>query len=40
MSKEWAKKDRHHLSHGVPKPHMPLPKGKSFVQMFPTWRDR
>jgi hypothetical protein len=30
MAKGWANKGRYHPSHGVPKPHMPLPKGKGF----------
>jgi hypothetical protein len=30
----------YHPSHGVPEPHMPLPKGKGFVYMVPAWRDR
>jgi hypothetical protein len=40
MAKEWANKDRYHPSHGVPEPRMSLPKGKGFVYMVPTWRDR
>jgi hypothetical protein len=28
MAKEWANKDRYNPSHGVPKPRMPLPRGK------------
>jgi hypothetical protein len=39
MAKEWANKDRYHLSHGVPEPRMPLPKGKGFVHKDPTWGD-
>jgi hypothetical protein len=31
MAKDWANKDRYHPSHGVPEPHMPLPKRKGFV---------
>jgi outer membrane biosynthesis protein TonB len=40
MAKEWANKDGYHPSHGVPKPRMPLPKGKGFVHTVPAWRDR
>jgi hypothetical protein len=32
MAKEWASKDRYHPPHGVPEPHMPIPKGKGFVR--------
>jgi hypothetical protein len=39
MAKEWANKDRYNLSHGVPKPRMPLPKGKVVVRSVPTWGD-
>jgi hypothetical protein len=39
MAKEWANKDRHNPSHGVPKPHMPLPSGKAVVRSVPTWGD-
>jgi hypothetical protein len=28
IAKEWTNKDRYHPSHGVPEPHMPLPRGK------------
>jgi hypothetical protein len=28
MAKEWANKDRYNPSHGVPKPRMPLHRGK------------
>jgi hypothetical protein len=37
MAKEWTNKDRYHPSHGVPEPHMPLPKGKGFVRKVPAW---
>jgi hypothetical protein len=40
MAKEWANKDRHHPSHGVPESRMPLPKGKGVVHTVPAWRDR
>jgi predicted nucleic acid-binding Zn-ribbon protein len=40
MAKKWANKDRYHPSHGVPEPHMPLPKGKGVVYTFRAWRDR
>jgi hypothetical protein len=39
MAKEWVNKDRYHPSHGVLKPHMPLPKGKGFVRKDPEWGD-
>jgi hypothetical protein len=32
MAMEWANKDRYHPSHGVPKPRMPLPRGKAVVR--------
>jgi hypothetical protein len=40
MAKEWADKDRYHPSHGVPEPHMPLPRGKVVVRSIPTWGGR
>jgi hypothetical protein len=40
MAKEWANKDRYHPSHGVPKPRMPLSKGKGVGYMIPVWRNR
>jgi hypothetical protein len=40
MAKEWANKNRYHLSHGVPEPRMPLPKGKGVVHTVQAWRDR
>jgi hypothetical protein len=39
MAKEWANKDRYNPSHGVPKPRMPLPRGKAEVRSFPAWGD-
>jgi hypothetical protein len=39
MEKEWANKDRYNPSHGVPKPRMPLPRGKVVVRSVPTWGD-
>jgi hypothetical protein len=39
MATEWANKDRHNPSHGVPKPRMPLPRGKAVVRSVPTWGD-
>jgi hypothetical protein len=39
MAKEWANKDRYNPSHGVPKPHMPLARGKAVVRSVPAWRD-
>jgi hypothetical protein len=32
MAKEWENKDRYKPSHGVPKPRMPLPRGKAVVR--------
>jgi hypothetical protein len=37
MAKEWANKDRHNPSHGVPNPRMPLPMGKVVVRSVPAW---
>jgi hypothetical protein len=39
MAKEWANKDRYNPSHGLPKPRMPLPRGKAVVRSVPTWGD-
>jgi hypothetical protein len=39
MAKEWANKDRYILSHGIPKPRMPLPRGKVVVRSVPAWGD-
>jgi hypothetical protein len=39
MAKEWANKDRYNPSHGVPKPRMPLPKGKAVVRSVLAWGD-
>jgi hypothetical protein len=39
MTKEWANKDRYNPSHGVPKPHMSLPRGKAVVRSIPAWGD-
>jgi hypothetical protein len=32
-------KDRYNPSHGVPKPRMPLPRGKAVVRSIPAWGD-
>jgi hypothetical protein len=37
MAKEWANKDMYNPSHGVPKPRMPLPRGKAVVRSVPAW---
>jgi hypothetical protein len=37
MAKDWANKDRYNPSHGVPKPRMPLPRGKAVVRSIPAW---
>jgi hypothetical protein len=39
MAKEWENKDRYNPFHGVPKPHMPLPRGKAVVRSVPAWGD-
>jgi hypothetical protein len=39
MAKEWANKDRYNPSHCVPKPRMPLPRGKAVVRSVPAWGD-
>jgi hypothetical protein len=39
MAKDWANKDRYNTSHGVPKPRMPLPRGKTVVRSVPAWGD-
>jgi hypothetical protein len=39
MAKEWTNKDRYNPSHGVPKPRMPLPRGKGVVRSVPAWGD-
>jgi hypothetical protein len=39
MAKEWANKDRYNPSHGVPKPRMPLPRGKAVVRSVLAWGD-
>jgi hypothetical protein len=40
MAKEWANKDRYNPSHGVPKPRMPLPRGKAVLRSVPAWEMR
>jgi hypothetical protein len=39
MTKEWANKDKYNPSHGVPKPRMPLLRGKAVVRSVPKWGD-
>jgi hypothetical protein len=39
VAKEWANKDRYNPSHGVPKPLMPLPRGKVVVRSVLAWGD-
>jgi hypothetical protein len=39
MAKEWTNKDRYNPSHGVPKPRMPLPRGKVVVRSILAWGD-
>jgi hypothetical protein len=40
MTKEWANKDRYNPSHCVPRPRMPLPRGKAVVRSVPAWEMR
>jgi hypothetical protein len=40
MAKEWANKDRYHLSHDVPEPRVQLPKAKASVRTVPAWGER
>jgi hypothetical protein len=39
MAKEWANKDRYNSSQDVPKPRMPLPRGKAVVRSVLAWGD-
>jgi ribosomal protein L44E len=39
MAKDWANTDRYNPSHGVPKPCMPLPRGKVVVRSVTAWGD-
>jgi hypothetical protein len=39
MAKEWANKDMYNPSHGVPKPRIPLPRGKTVVRSVLAWGD-
>jgi hypothetical protein len=39
MEKEWANNDRYNPSHCVPKPRMPLPRGKVVVRSVPACGD-
>jgi hypothetical protein len=39
MAKEWANEDRYNPSHDVPRPHMPLPRGKAVVRSVSAWGD-
>jgi hypothetical protein len=39
MAKEWVNKNRYNPSHGVPKPRMPLPRGKAVARCVPAWGD-
>jgi hypothetical protein len=40
MAKEWANKDRYHLSHDVPEPRVQLPRAKASVRTFLAWGER
>jgi hypothetical protein len=39
MATEWANKDWYNPSHDVPKPRMPLPRGKAVVTSVSAWGD-
>jgi hypothetical protein len=40
MAKEWANKDRYHLSHDVSEPRVQLPRAKASVRTVPAWGER
>jgi hypothetical protein len=40
MAKEWTNKDRYHSSHGVPAPHVQLPRAKASVRTVLVWGER
>jgi hypothetical protein len=39
MSKEWANKDKYHLSSGVLEPCVQIPRAKASVRTVPAWRE-
>jgi hypothetical protein len=40
MAKEWANKDKYHLSNGVLEPRGQMPRAKSSVRTVPAWGER
>jgi hypothetical protein len=40
MSKEWANKDKYHLSNGVLEPRVQLPRAKASARTVPAWGER
>jgi hypothetical protein len=40
MAKEWANKDKYHLSNGVLEPHVQMPMAKASVRTVPAWGER
>jgi hypothetical protein len=40
MAKEWANKDKYHLSNGVLEPRVQMPKAKASVRTVPSWGER
>jgi hypothetical protein len=40
MAKEWANKDKYHLSNGVLETRVQMPRAKAIVRTVPAWGDR
>jgi hypothetical protein len=40
MAKEWANKDKYHLSNGVLEPRVQMPRAKASVRTVPAWEER
>jgi hypothetical protein len=40
MAKEWANKEKYHLSNGVLEPRVQMPWAKASVRTVPTWGER
>jgi hypothetical protein len=40
MAKEWANKDKYHLSNGVLEPRVQIPRAKASVRTIPAWGER
>jgi hypothetical protein len=40
MAKEWANKDKYHLSNGVLEPHVQMPRAKASVRTVRAWGER